>query len=262
MSYSGRAYDDNNRDTYLSNIGQYSGSNAHLPSVDITTMQQQPHGGAYSEASWQTPRPPEPAQSSAPAGGLESVGGNQQQKDKRGKPVDQRGVVGMNTMSHWRALRFIVYVGTRLTQIVVALVCIGFLAQSRKQRPTQDDDVTERNTEIAVFVVGGITAATAAVSIVLHLFAKTRRRIEKSRTAWFTLALNFCIFITWIILVLINVVVVDCSRKGDGVWCRNKKNSLATGLVSAMLALVVVLRSFSVLVRADRIKLWNQPEKA
>ncbi|KAJ2859827.1 hypothetical protein GGH94_005882 [Coemansia aciculifera] len=261
MSYSNRAYDDNanNRETYLSNVGQYSGSNAHLPSVDITSMQQ-PHGGAYSEASWQTPRPPEPAQALPAAGGLETVGG--QKKDKnRGKKVDQRGVVGMNSMSHWSALRFLVYVGTRLTQLVVAIVCIGYLAQSRKQRPTEGGDVTERNTEIAVFVVGGITAGTAAVSIILHMFAKTRQRIEKSRTAWFTLALNFAIFVTWIILVLINVVVVDCSRRTDGVWCRNLKNSLATGLVSAMLALIVVLRSFSVLVRADRIKLWNHPDK-
>ncbi|KAJ2362457.1 hypothetical protein H4S02_011380 [Coemansia sp. RSA 2611] len=151
----------------------------------------------------------------------------------------------MNSMSHWSALRFLVYVGTRLTQLVVAIVCIGYLAQSRKQRPTPNNDVTEKNTEIAVFVVGGVTAGTAAASIVLHVFAKTRERIEKSRTAWFTLALNFAIFVTWIILVLINVVVVDCSRKTDGEWCMNLKNSLATGLVSAMLALIIVLRSFS-----------------
>ncbi|KAJ2792821.1 hypothetical protein GGI18_000065 [Coemansia linderi] len=244
MSYSNsRAYDDyaHNRETYL-NTGQLSGSNAHLPSVDITSMQQ-PYAGSYSEASWQTPRRPEPAQTLPSAGGLETL--SQKKEKKRGKQLDKRGVVGMNSMSHWSALRFLVYVGTRLTQLVVAIVCIGYLAQSRKQRPTPNNDVTEKNTEIAVFVVGGVTAGTAAASIVLHVFAKTRERIEKSRTAWFTLALNFAIFVTWIILVLINVVVVDCSRKTDGEWCMNLKNSLATGLVSAMLALIIVLRSFT-----------------
>ncbi|KAJ2745062.1 hypothetical protein GGI20_002471 [Coemansia sp. BCRC 34301] len=220
MSYNKSAYD------------QY----AHGQSVDITSMQQPvpppPPAMTYSEAAWQTPTTSK-------------------------KKKDRSSVIGMDSMGHWSALRFIMYVGTRLTQVIVAIVCIGYLAQSRSQRPSSSEggDKTERDTEIAVFAVAGVTAATAFVSIVLHLFAKTRQRIEKSRTAWFTLALNFAIFVTWIILVLINVVVVDCSRKADGSWCHNLKASLATGLVSAMLALVVVLRSFSVLVRADRINL-------
>ncbi|KAJ2801988.1 hypothetical protein H4S07_004796, partial [Coemansia furcata] len=109
-------------------------------------------------------------------------------------------------------LRFIVYVGTRLTQIVVALMIIGFLVQLCKQWSMQDDDVTEHNTGTAVFVVGGITTASAVISIVLYLFSKTRQMIEKSRTVWFTLVLNFGIFITWIIIILINAVaiVINC----------------------------------------------------
>ncbi|KAJ2440654.1 hypothetical protein GGF42_007553 [Coemansia sp. RSA 2424] len=272
MSYysNSRAYDDSAHPreaaAYLQNSNQFSGGggggggNSHLPSVDITSMQQRQQPYAYSETSWQTPRAPEPAQALAPAASA-AVPTTAQKPNKRGNDP-KKSVVGMGSMSHWSALRFLVYVGTRITQLVVAIVCIGYLAQARKQRPSDNKgDQTERDTEIAFFVVAGITAGTAAVSIVLHMFAKTRQRIEKSRTAWFTLALNFAIFVTWIILVLINVIVVDCSKRTDGSWCHNLKASLATGLVSAMLALVIVLRSFSVLVRADRVKLWNNPNK-
>ncbi|KAJ2911042.1 hypothetical protein GGI21_000253 [Coemansia aciculifera] len=207
--------------------------------------------------SWQTPRaPPTVAASALPPASTAAATDRPLSQRKNDPTKNRRSVVGMGSMSHWHALRFLFYVGTRLTQLIVAIVCIGYLSQSRKQRPSSAIvDRTEKDTEIAFFVVAGVTAGTAAISIVLHMFAKTRQRIEKSRTAWFTLALNFAIFVTWIILVLINVVVVDCSQKSDGAWCHNLKASLATGLVSAMLALVVVLRSFSVLVRADHIKL-------
>ncbi|KAJ1999645.1 hypothetical protein GGI04_004481 [Coemansia thaxteri] len=247
MSYSYRPHDDySNRNAYLSAAGgggegghAHISNPVHLASVDITSMNSHRPQAAPTPAA--VPKPPTAAR----------------------KKGDSTGVVGMADMSHWSALRFVVYVGTRLAQLVVAIVCIGYLSQARKNRPADAaNDVTERNAEIAVFVVGGITAGTAAISIVLHMFAKTRQRIEMSRTAWITLALNFSIFVAWIILVLIDVIVVDCSRKSDGLWCRDIKASLATGLVSAMLALVVVLRSFSVLVRADRVKLWNTPIKS
>ncbi|PIA13155.1 hypothetical protein COEREDRAFT_83676, partial [Coemansia reversa NRRL 1564] len=145
-------------------------------------------------------------------------------------------------MSGWNVTRLVVYVFIRLAQLVVAIVCIGFQADSRNKRPENSVDTVERNTEIAVYAIGGVTAGTAISSIILHMFAKTRQRIEKSSFAWFTMVLNFAIFVTWIILVLINVVAVDCSKKNDGSWCRSIKASLATGLISAMLSLVVTLR--------------------
>ncbi|KAJ1784112.1 hypothetical protein LPJ62_004761 [Coemansia sp. RSA 2167] len=151
-------------------------------------------------------------------------------------------------------MRFIVYVFTRLAQLVVAIVCIGFQADSRNKRPDNSVDTVERNTEVAVYVVAGITAGTALISIILHMFSKTRQRIEMSRLAWFTMFFNFAVFVTWIILIMINVVAVDCSRKVDGSWCRSIKASLATGLLSAMFSLVVTLRSLSVLIRSNRIR--------
>ncbi|KAJ2135357.1 hypothetical protein IW136_004306 [Coemansia sp. RSA 678] len=157
-------------------------------------------------------------------------------------------------MDKWNATQFIVYVFTRLAQLVVAIVCIGFQADSRNKRPDNSVDTVERNTEVAVYVVAGITAGTALISIILHMFSKTRQRIEMSRLAWFTMFFNFAVFVTWIILIMINVVAVDCSRKVDGSWCRSIKASLATGLLSAMFSLVVTLRSLSVLIRSNRIR--------
>ncbi|KAJ2269194.1 hypothetical protein GGH19_003600 [Coemansia sp. RSA 1807] len=214
--------------------------------IDITSMgrPEQPYAGAYSESAWNinknedlekavpVPKPPtiiEPKRESA-------------------------GIVGMKKMDKWNAMRFIVYVFTRLAQLVVAIVCIGFQADSRNKRPENSVDTVERNTEVAVYVVAGITAGTALISIILHMFSKTRQRIEMSRLAWFTMFFNFAVFVTWIILIMINVVAVDCSRKVDGSWCRSIKASLATGLLSAMFSLVVTLRSLSVLIRSNRIR--------
>ncbi|KAJ2719418.1 hypothetical protein GGI07_005219 [Coemansia sp. Benny D115] len=265
------------------------------PSIDITNMggdhhgrptaQYMPYAGAYSESAWPLGRSGGGGGDRMPAnrdsmmtargnGAMDDVpiiarsggGGGYRNSlsDPTAKPETtysdvQSGIVGFKEMGRWNATRFVFYVLTRLAQLVVAIVCIAFLADSRTKRAYDDVDGTERNTEIAVFVVGGITAVTAAVSIALHFFARTRKRIEKSRLAWFTVALNFAIFVTWIILILINVIVVDCSKKTDGTWCRNIKVSSATGLISAILALVIVLRSFSVLIRAGRVKMWATP---
>ncbi|KAJ1663295.1 hypothetical protein IW140_005146 [Coemansia sp. RSA 1813] len=244
------------------------------PPVDITSMYQ-PYAGSYSESSWhgtsrQSAVPQEGGiarQSTVGSSSLEDGGGvvgtdtkaSSDKKKKKKKGETQGSKVGMEQMSHWNAFRFVVYIALRAAQLVISIVCIGFIAHSRSARPSGSVDTTERNTEVAIFAIGGITAVTAAVSIVCHMFARTRKRIEKSRMAWFTGALNFAIFAVWIILVLISVVAVDCSRKTDGAWCSSIKVGLATGLVSAMLALVMVLRSFSVLVRAKRVKLWNAP---
>ncbi|KAJ1900222.1 hypothetical protein LPJ81_003989 [Coemansia sp. IMI 209127] len=249
------------------------------PPVDITSMYH-PYAGSYSESSWHGPNSQSVAEQGGGGGGgvarqstvgsssiEDGVGGmtdtkrtsDSSKKNKKNKNETQRSKVGMEQMNHWNAFRFVVYIAMRVAQLVVSIVCIGFISHSRNARPSGAVDATERNTEVAVFVIGAITAVTAAVSIVCHLFARTRQRIEKSRMAWFTGALNFAIFGVWIILVLISVVAVDCSRKTDGAWCTSIKIGLATGLVSAMLALIMVLRSFSVLVRAKRVRLWNPP---
>ncbi|KAJ1646973.1 hypothetical protein J3B02_000607 [Coemansia erecta] len=255
------------------------------PSIDITNMsnnnnrqqQQQhqymPYAGAYSESAgniWNQQAAARDSMISTgkqknsldevpsgrhPYGSSGAVGAKRETYVPDYGSSDSHSFVGFRTMSHWHVVRFIFYVGTRLAQLVVALVCIAFLADSRHKRPYESVDTTERNTEVAVFVIGGVTAVTAAISIVLHLFAKTRRKVEKSRLSWFTMVFNFAVFVVWIILVLINVIVVDCSGKVDGTWCRDIKISSATGLVSAMLALVVVLRSFSVLVRVGKINM-------
>ncbi|KAJ2397554.1 hypothetical protein GGI23_003495 [Coemansia sp. RSA 2559] len=245
---------------------------AGTPAVDITSMYQ-PYAGSYSESSWHGPN----IQSVAERGGVvtrqSTVGSSSiedgvsgmtdakktNKKNKKNRDETQRSKVGMEQMNHWNAFRFVIYIAMRAAQLVISIVCIGFISHSRSTRPSGAVDATERNTEVAVFVIGAITAVTAAISIVCHLFARTRQRIEKSRMAWFTGALNFAIFAVWIILVLVSIVAVDCSRKTDGAWCSSIKVGLATGLVSAMLALVMVLRSFSVLVRAKRVRLWNPP---
>ncbi|KAJ1822800.1 hypothetical protein LPJ56_000623 [Coemansia sp. RSA 2599] len=248
------------------------------PSIDITNMpnsnsnnQQQymPYAGAYSESAGNVWNQQAARDSMISTGkqknSLDEMPGARYPYGSRASGTkretympdysDSHSFVGFRTMGKWHVVRFIFYVATRLAQLVVALVCIAYLADSRHKRPYEAVDTTERNTEVAVFVVGGITAVTAAISIALHLFAKTRRKIEKSRLSWFTMVFNFAVFVVWIILVLINVVVVDCSKKVDGSWCKNIKVSSATGLVSAMLALVVVLRSFSVLVRVGKINM-------
>ncbi|KAJ1833985.1 hypothetical protein LPJ63_002320 [Coemansia sp. RSA 2711] len=220
-----------------------------MSAYDTNQPVEQPYAGAYSDSAW-TSRQQESS--------LEEPQRPATIKTTTTTKIEPRssssGVVGMKQMDSWNVTRFLVYVFTRLVQLVVALVCIGFQADSRNKRPSGSVDVTERNTEIAVYVVAGITAGTALLSILLHMFAKTRQRIEKSRMAWFTMLFNFAVFVTWIILVLINVVAVDCSRKTDGTWCRSIKASLATGLISAMFSLIVTLRSVSVLVRTNRIR--------
>ncbi|KAJ2553065.1 hypothetical protein EV175_003074 [Coemansia sp. RSA 1933] len=234
------------------------------PPVDITSMYQ-PYAGSYSESSWHgtSSRPAADEgvtrQSTTGSSSIEGGLGGTDAKQPPSGSQSKRPKVGMEQMNHWNAFRFVVYIAMRAAQLVLSIVCIGFIAHSRNTRPSGAVDTTERNTEIAIFVVGAVTAATAAISIVCHLFARTRQRIERSRLAWFTGGLNFVIFAVWIILVLISVVAVDCSRKTDGAWCSSVKTGLATGLVSAMLALVMVLRSFSVLVRAKRVRLWNTP---
>ncbi|KAJ1724934.1 hypothetical protein LPJ53_000860 [Coemansia erecta] len=278
----GNAYDtagDDAQSAYLDQAARAHGDSVHVqtmgsPSIDITSMSQpqqqqqqryMPYAGAYSESAWGNAQPAGPRDSMVSTG-----------KPKASSSLDMpaaappphkpeyydgssHSFVGFRRMSRWNAVRFIFYVTTRLAQLIVAIVCMAYLANSRHTRADDAVDTTERRTEVAVFVVGGVTAVTALISIVLHLFGRTRERIEKSRLAWVTMSLNFLVFVTWIILVLINVVVVDCSRKADGGWCRDIKVSSATGLVSAMLALVVVLRSFSVLVRVGRINLFAKP---
>ncbi|KAJ2353636.1 hypothetical protein IWW50_000371 [Coemansia erecta] len=228
--------------------------------VDITSMgrPEQPYAGAYSDTSWNVPKRASVEQTKATWNApnndsLEQISTVKVSTEKGSGKGGSSGVIGMGQMDSWNATRFIVYVFTRVAQLVVAIVCIGFQADSRNKRPSDSVDTVERNTEIAVYVVAAITAGTALVSILLHMFAKTRQRIEKSRLAWFAIFFNFAVFVTWIILMLINVVAVDCSRKVDGSWCRSIKASLATGLISAMFSLVVTLRSLSVLVRSNRI---------
>ncbi|KAJ2798335.1 hypothetical protein H4R20_004858 [Coemansia guatemalensis] len=290
MSYQERtnAYDDPAGTSYLDNVADSGGAGnldnsgaqrTAMPSVDITSMNQQPYqpyAGAYSESAWGVNGKQVNRQSTTTTKGT-SLDNNgvpskfQTTVSTTEKPMSADsgkyksgggGVVGVKEMSSWNATRFVVYVFIRLLQLVVAIVCIGFQADSRNKRPDNSVDTVERNTEIAVFALGGITAGTATISIILHMFAKTRQRIEKSRLAWFTMVFNFAIFVTWIILVLINVIAVDCSKKNDGAWCRSIKASLATGLISAMFSLVVTLRSMSVLVRANRIKMWSSKQYA
>lgn len=163
-------------------------------------------------------------------------------------------------MGRWNALRLAIYLIIRFAQIVVAVVCMAFLGYSRNKRPSgQQPGTTEGNTEIAIFAVAGLTVLTALCAILLHFVRKTRERMQKSRLSWATLVLNFVIFVVWIILVLILVISVDCSKTADGGWCTASRVSLATALVSAMLALAIMLRSFSVLVRAKKISLWSSP---
>ncbi|KAJ1734374.1 hypothetical protein LPJ72_002388 [Coemansia sp. Benny D160-2] len=239
--------------------------------ADISSVYQ-PYAGSYSESSWhgtaqqqQQQEQPQQQQAAAAAvsrfstAGSSSLGDGAQLQSGRKNEAGRASKVGMEQMSHWRALRFVVYITMRAAQLVVSIVSIGFVAHSRSVRPSNAVDTTQRNTEVAIFVVGGVTAVTSAAAIACHIFARTRKRIEKSRMAWFTCVLNFAIFAVWIVLVLISVVSVDCSRKTDGAWCTSIKTGLATALVSAMLALVMVLRSFSVLVRAKRVRLWSNP---
>ncbi|KAJ2614457.1 hypothetical protein H4S08_001690 [Coemansia sp. RSA 1365] len=291
MSYNERinAYEDQAASPYLDKVVGGSGARNYdsegvqrttMPSVDITSMNQQPqqpYAGAYSESAWGANGKQVKIQSASNTKDASldksDVPNNHQttvaattEKPMGGGSGEYRedggGLVGVKDMSGWNVTRFVVYVFIRLAQLVVAIVCIGFQADSRNKRPEDSVDTVERNTEIAVYALGGVTAGTAISSIILHMFAKTRQRIEKSWLAWFTMVLNFAIFVTWIILVLINVVAVDCSKKNDGSWCRSAKASLATGLISAMLSLVVTLRSMSVLVRANRIKMWSSTQYA
>ncbi|KAJ2080013.1 hypothetical protein H4R24_003385 [Coemansia sp. RSA 988] len=291
MSYHERtnAYNDAAAASHFDNVAGNSGAGnfengggqrTAMPSVDITSMNQQPYqpyAGAYSESAWGVNGKQVNRQSASTTKGTSLDNNGVPNKFQTTvsttseKPMGAGGgkhkgsgggVVGVKDMSSWNATRFFVYVFIRLMQLVVAIVCIGFQADSRNKRPDNSVDTVERNTEIAVFVLGGVTAGTATISIILHIFAKTRQRIEKSWLAWFTMVFNFAIFVTWIILVLINVVAVDCSKKNDGAWCRSIKASLATGLISAMFSLVVTLRSMSVLVRANRIKMWSSTQYA
>ncbi|KAJ2699213.1 hypothetical protein H4R19_005546 [Coemansia spiralis] len=166
------------------------------------------------------------------------------------------GVVGVKEMGGWKATRLIMYIGLRLAQMAVAIVCLAFQATARSKRPDGRVGSTEDNTDVATIAVGGITAGTAALSIIMHIFAKTRKKLGGPKIAWIMTGFNFCLFATWIVLVLINIVAVDCSTSNDGSWCSSAKTSLATGLVSAILALVVTMRSFSILIRANRVRAW------
>ncbi|KAI8318347.1 hypothetical protein GQ54DRAFT_300466 [Martensiomyces pterosporus] len=241
------------------------------PSVDITSMgqpQYRPYAGAYSESSWaQNNRHSVAATSDAYAKGGSLDGADTvkppftKEGSAAGSTESGGSLVGMEQMTHWRAFRFYMYILTRLLQIIIAIVCVGYLASSRKNSTKQEQGGTERNVEIVVYIVGSLTAISAAVSIALHIFARTRNHMRKSRLSWFTLSLNFVIFLLWIILVLINVIVIDCSIKNEGSWCRDIKTSQATALISAMLALVVVIRSFTILVRADRVRIVSSKAK-
>ncbi|KAJ1732558.1 hypothetical protein LPJ61_001988 [Coemansia biformis] len=155
------------------------------------------------------------------------------------------GVTGVKEMSSWKATRFVVYIVLRLVQLAVALVCLGFQTDVRNKRPGGRAKTTESNTEIATIALAGITAGASALSIIMHLFAKTRKHMSSTKVAWPMTVFNFCLFVTWIVLVLINLVESDCSTSTDGTWCKSVKATLATGLISAMLALVVTLRTFS-----------------
>ncbi|KAJ2850419.1 hypothetical protein IWW36_001909 [Coemansia brasiliensis] len=221
--------------------------------VDITSMSHpsHPYAGSYSEAtgySTEANRVPSRTEYITKTTKVEPLYETSKHNSS------SHNVIGMKSMDKWNATRFLTYVFTRLAQLVVALVCIGFQADSRNKRPSGSNvGFTQNNVEIAVYVIGGITAATALISLILHMFRKTRERIEMSRLAWFTMFFNFAVFIVWVVLVLVNVVAVDCSRKLDGSWCRSSKASLATGLISALFSLVVTLRSLSVLIRTSRI---------
>ncbi|KAJ2385426.1 hypothetical protein GGI05_004703, partial [Coemansia sp. RSA 2603] len=242
------SYADNTTGKRAYDAADDAADNVHVrtvgsPSVDITSMQPpaqryMPYAGAYSDSAWGNapPGPRDSLESPAkrPADSLDLPGGATYTKPESRHQRPQsptHSFIGFRRMSSLHALRFVFYVGTRLAQLVVALVCMAYLANSRHSRPPGSVDATERHTEVAVFVVGGVTAATALVSVVLHVFGRTRRRIEGSRVVWVSMVLNFLVFVTWIILVLINVVVVDCSRSADGAWCRDIKVSSATGLV-------------------------------
>ncbi|KAJ2773459.1 hypothetical protein IWQ56_000987 [Coemansia nantahalensis] len=239
-------------------------------SVDITSMPQ-PHGGAYGESarfatggppnrrfSGLMGRPESLASSGGSLGHTKAITTKSERIPTTYSDGSSRsgGVVGVREMSTWKATRFVVYIGLRLLQMVVAVVCLAFQANARSKRPDGRVGDTEDNTDKATIAVGGITAGTAALSIVLHLVAKTRAKLANTKVAWVTTVFNFCLFATWIVLVLINIVAVDCSTSNDGAWCSSAKTSLATALVSAVLALVVTLRSFSILVRANSVRVW------
>ncbi|KAJ2161973.1 hypothetical protein GGF46_001069 [Coemansia sp. RSA 552] len=276
MSYQGHsphiranAYDDTATGAYLDAApGSGDAARATMPTVDITTMGNseqkypyQPYGGAYSESAWNAAPVPSGSGTGSLGNSLDMPKASVTTATEKGRSKHDRGggggggVVGMKQMGGWSATQFVVYVLTRLIQLAVALVCIGFQADSRGKRPDDSVGGVENNVELAIYAIAGVTAGTAALSIVIHIFSKTRQRIEKSRFAWFTMVFNFAVFAVWIVLVLINIIVVDCSRKNDGGWCRSTKASLATGLISAMLSLVVTLHSFSILVRTNRVQL-------
>ncbi|KAI7824455.1 hypothetical protein BX661DRAFT_199625 [Kickxella alabastrina] len=277
------SYNDNRYNTNYEDASYVHGSpgirqeevrvhNINSPSVPISSMapnqsaqEYKPYAGAYSESTWDKPsvvKSNKARLSTAKGNSLDEVNISRDPyattivpKNENYDKGNNHSFVGFKRMGGWHATRFIFYVLTRIAQMGVAVVCIAFLAESRRKRSYDNIEAVERNTQIAIFVVGGLTALTALISILLHLCARTRQRIEKSRLSWFTLVLSFVIFGAWVVLVLINIIVVDCSKKVDGSWCRDLKVSSATGLISALLAMIIVLRSFSMLVRAGRINM-------
>ncbi|KAJ2783581.1 hypothetical protein H4R18_001634 [Coemansia javaensis] len=239
--------------------------------VDITSMghpQYQPYAGAYSESAGRATGAPPDNRLSVVISKRNSLASNGDslayhkatttKSEKIRSSVSDGGgggAVGMRDMDTWHATRLVCYLALRVAQLVVVLVCIGFQADARNKRPGGRAGATESNTEIATIVLAGVSAAMALFSILMHMFAKTRRSLDSARVAWPMAVVNFAIFVTWIVLVLINVVAVDCSTAADGSWCRSAKAALATGLISAALSLAVTVRSLSVLIRAKKVRL-------
>ncbi|KAI9505903.1 hypothetical protein GGI25_001475 [Coemansia spiralis] len=215
----------------------YESSAAPASPADLASMYQ-PYAGSYSES-----YPPRPAEAHKPSINEPAMPA----APSKPEHADKKNPIGMDDLSPWRAFRLAVYIFLRLAQLVLAAVTMGLIAR------VQHNSTVEKNTEIAIYVIGGITMLISVVSITCHVFARTRQRVERSRLMWLTGLVNFAVFVVWIVLVLIMVVAVDCSQSS---WCKSVRVGLALALVSAMLALVMVLRSFSVLVRAKRVKLW------
>ncbi|ORX68469.1 hypothetical protein DL89DRAFT_293724 [Linderina pennispora] len=225
------AYDTDGAEGYLEPVRISSATPApHQPSVDITAMgepEYRPYAGSYS---------------AAPAGNVQ----NDQEKSratskdhkrsmsKGNEFADDGDMLGIAEMSHLRACRLCTYLMIRILQIVLAIACLGLMANSRTKAGSDLGGIVP-NTTIVFYVVGGVTAVVAAVSIALNLFRRTRVYIRTSRLEWSSLVLNSLIFAMWMILVLIDVVAVDCSTKDGGSWCKKMKVGLAMALISAML---------------------------